>query len=572
MERQLHCLRQIGLVLESTMGLDDVLSQTIAQITPLMEAERSTLYVADSRGVFVSRVIEGDEVSEIQLELGQGIAGWVARTGKPLNIPDAYQDHRFDPSWDKKSGFVTRCVICHPIQSHPEKNIIGVVEVLNKRDGASFDDADMELLGLLAGRLALIIENSRLMVDLVEKNKALVDAKSALLRRNQELDLLLDLERRISQSEDMGALSVSILKRVIDISHAQVGLLYLTDDTGAEMRVATAGVPGHRVFRVGLGLGFTGWVAAKGQEINLDAPTTDPRYSERMSERIGVTPKTVAAVPLLARHNARSHGAMLVANRNTGTAFDETDMSLLRLVAARFSQAIEEFSNREERERERRLATIGRLLTGVLHDLKTPMSVISGYADLLAADARSKEGETYLAHIEKALDRITTMTREIIAFSRGERRILKSSVLIEDVMTDFFQCIRPILDANNIGLIPHIRLSGAVRVDKDKLIRAFQNIVQNAVDAMQQGGSLTIEADQLGNELVFGFTDTGTGIPDEVQGTLFMSFVTLGKEHGSGLGLAVAREIVEGHGGSITFATAEGKGATFLVSIPASGK
>ena len=81
MERQLRCLRNIGMVFESTMGLDDVLSKTVEQITKSMEAERSTLFIKDDDGDFVSYVLEGEEVSEIRLAPGQGIAGWVAQSG-----------------------------------------------------------------------------------------------------------------------------------------------------------------------------------------------------------------------------------------------------------------------------------------------------------------------------------------------------------------------------------------------------------------------------------------------------------------------------------------------------------
>jgi two-component system, NtrC family, sensor kinase len=85
---------------------------------------------------------------------------------------------------------------------------------------------------------------------------------------------------------------------------------------------------------------------------------------------------------------------------------------------------------------------------------------------------------------------------------------------------------------------------------------------------MDRGGKLTIEADELDDHLHFSFTDTGRGIPEEIQGSIFRSFITLGKRQGTGLGLAVAREVVEAHGGAINFTTVQGGGTTFLVSLP----
>jgi signal transduction histidine kinase/putative methionine-R-sulfoxide reductase with GAF domain len=568
MERQLKRLREFGLVLESTMGFDEILTLSVEQITDLMEAERSTLYVVCDDGCFVSRVIQGEDVLEIRLEPGQGIAGWVARTGRALNVPDASGDERFDPSWDGKSGFKTKCVICHPIRNQSGETI-GVVEVLNKRDGSLFDEADFELLGLMAGRLALQIENSRLVIDLVDKNRALVEAKQKLEESNRELDLLLDLEQRVAQSEDINELSVSILKRVMDVTDAWIGMLYRPDETGAELKIAVDKESGHRVVRVGLGSGIAGWVASKGQELNIDAPASDPRFTEHIEDRIGIALHNVAAVPLLAPADNAPRGSLLVANKKTGAGFRKSDVVLLKVVAARFAQAVEDMQSREKRERERRLATVGRLLAGVLHDLKSPISVISGCAELLAAQVGGSDGEEYLERTNQALFRITKMTQDIIAFSRGEKQVLVSSVLLGDVIDEFLSGIKPLLKSRKIELTTHIRLSGAVRLDREKIIRAFNNIVQNAVEAMDEGGNLTFEVDQLGGEIVFGFTDTGPGIAEEIQGSLFQSFVTLGKIQGTGLGLAVAREIVDAHEGAISFTTMKGKGTTFLVSIPA---
>ncbi len=567
LETQLRCIREIGLILESTMSFDDILTMLVEKITSLLNAERSTLFLIDKKGDLVSRVIAGGEVEEIRLAPGQGIAGWVARHGHPLNIPDVYQDERFDPHWDKDSGFKTKSLACHPIRIQDAK-IIGVIQVLNKIEGSVFNAEDFDLLRLVAAQLTMTIKNSQLVVDLVEKNQVLSETKHGLERANRELDLLLDLEQRVVRSEGLNPLSVSILRRVIDITHAQIGILYHSDETGAEIRVVIDDKPEYEVFRVELGSGFAGWVAAKGREVNIVDPTADPRFTDNLASRIGIEPKNLAAVPLLSRNGGPSHGSLLVANKKIGDSFLEPDMILLRLIAARFSQAMEDLSNREEQERERRLATVGRLLGGVLHDLKSPISVISGYAELLAEKAGDSEAEEYLDHLNQALGRITTMTEEIISFSRGERHVLLSTMPLNDIIDSFVDQITPLLKANRVELKTHIRTSGAVRFDKEKILRAFYNIVLNAIEAMEKGGSLTMEVDRLGNDTVFSFTDTGSGIPDEIQGRVFQSFVTLGKGQGTGLGLAVAREIVEAHGGTISFTTGSGIGTTFLISIP----
>ncbi|HUT78349.1 MAG TPA: ATP-binding protein, partial [Polyangia bacterium] len=310
------------------------------------------------------------------------------------------------------------------------------------------------------------------------------------------------------------------------------------------------------------------WVAQKGRELLLSEPQGDPRFDSSVVHRIGTPLENLAAVPLPFPEEGSIRGALLIANKHDPAGFGEQDMVLLRLVAAQLAGALDYLAGRAARERERRLATVGRLLAGVLHDLKSPITVVSGYAELLAERAACPESEEYLGQMRRALGRISAMAEEIIAFSRGERRLLARSTSLPEFMEGFVRQIGPLLESRKVELELHLRTTGTARIDEEKLLRAFHNVAINAVEAMPRGGKLIVEVDHLGRELMFGFTDSGDGIPDEIQGSLFESFVTLGKEHGTGLGLAVSREIVEAHGGHIGFTTVRGGGTTFLITIP----
>ena len=109
-EQRLGAVSAIGDIMAHAGGLDDLFSGLVPELTRLMQAERSTLFLYDEQKKEIwSKVAQGENLRTIRLPLGKGIAGWVAareaRQGKPLNIEDAYQDQRFDPSFDQKSGF-----------------------------------------------------------------------------------------------------------------------------------------------------------------------------------------------------------------------------------------------------------------------------------------------------------------------------------------------------------------------------------------------------------------------------------------------------------------------------------
>ncbi|MFA9411823.1 MAG: GAF domain-containing protein, partial [Deltaproteobacteria bacterium] len=114
---KLRALQDISSALGSTLDLGELLEMILDRISEVMEADRSTLYLLDEdTDELWSKVIQGEEVHEIRLKPGEGLAGAVASTGKPLNIKDAYQDVRFDAEWDRTTGYRTRSTLCVPMK------------------------------------------------------------------------------------------------------------------------------------------------------------------------------------------------------------------------------------------------------------------------------------------------------------------------------------------------------------------------------------------------------------------------------------------------------------------------
>lgn len=162
--QELNAMRTVSEVMTSNIKLDDLLHLIITKLVTTINAERGTLYLIDEEaGELWSRVLQEDvgPLSEIRLPIGQGIAGHVAATGETLNIPDAYADPRFNPSFDQATGFRTRSILTAPM-FNPQQKIIGVVQVLNKQSGGPFTFRDERLLAALTSQAAISIENARL--------------------------------------------------------------------------------------------------------------------------------------------------------------------------------------------------------------------------------------------------------------------------------------------------------------------------------------------------------------------------------------------------------------------------
>jgi GAF domain-containing protein len=190
-------LVELGLGLSSTLDLDALLDLAVDRAARLLAADGATLFLVDPRtGELLSKVVRGGAVREIRLAAGRGLAGWVARTGRPVSVPDAYADGRFDPSVDRRTGFQTRSVACAPLPDRAGR-VIGVLEAVDRR-AAAFGEEEERLLGAVASQAAVALENARFLSEAAERNRALAAARGELERRVAELDLLLGLERRLA--------------------------------------------------------------------------------------------------------------------------------------------------------------------------------------------------------------------------------------------------------------------------------------------------------------------------------------------------------------------------------------
>ncbi|RYG70408.1 HAMP domain-containing histidine kinase, partial [bacterium] len=257
-------------------------------------------------------------------------------------------------------------------------------------------------------------------------------------------------------------------------------------------------------------------------------------------------------------------------NKIGGRGFSEADRALLVLIGANASTAVQLQLAREMREREERLTTIGRLLSAVIHDLKTPLTVISGYVQLMqAADAPTKR-QQHAEQILKQFDHIASMQREVLEFARGEKSVLVRRVYLQKFFGDVRAQLEHDLARHNVELVLDMADKGTARFDEGKLLRVVHNLARNAAEAMgDKGGKFTIRVarDAKLNEVVITFSDTGPGIPKEIEHRLFQSFVTTGKKGGTGLGLAITKKIAEEHGGTISVQSS-GRGAVFTLRLP----
>lgn len=217
-----------------------------------------------------------------------------------------------------------------------------------------------------------------------------------------------------------------------------------------------------------------------------------------------------------------------------------------------------------------RMATVGQMASSIIHDFKNPMSVIYTFAQILKKDGTrgAKLQKRALDNILTSVERMLDMTQELLDFSRGEMHLELSECNYDHFFSDVVDSVKMNLERNNIKMVVDQQFHGTLKMDIGRVRRALINIINNAQEAMADGGTLKLRTEQKNGQIRIEIEDTGPGIAEEVQGKIFEPFVTHGKSKGTGLGLAITKRIIDEHNGSIAVKSERGRGATFILLLP----
>ena len=219
-------------------------------------------------------------------------------------------------------------------------------------------------------------------------------------------------------------------------------------------------------------------------------------------------------------------------------------------------------------------------VSAVSHELRTPLAAIKGYASLLRTGqfgALAAAQEERLAKIEKHSDALTQLINNLLDIARiesGRMTMERRPISTEELLGTVQELVKPQLDAKHLHLV--VKLDGVKQLqgDAQHLQRVFMNLLSNAVKYTPDKGTITVEAAREGAQVAISVTDTGRGISAEDLPKLFQEFYRasdpINQEiRGTGLGLALAKRIVEAHHGQMRVASTFGQGSTFTVTLPA---
>jgi len=223
---------------------------------------------------------------------------------------------------------------------------------------------------------------------------------------------------------------------------------------------------------------------------------------------------------------------------------------------------------REELIRHERIATIGRLATSIVHDLRNPLAAIYGGAEMLVDGRLSTEQVQRLSgNIYRSSRRIQQLLQELVDAGRGT--MAGSEVCrLNDIVAAAYEVHAGAAAAQAVTVEIDIPPDIELPLERARMERVFLNLIDNALAAMPRGGHLKITAETSSDSVVVRVQDSGPGIAPQIRHQLFQPFVTSGKKNGVGLGLAFSHQTVLDHGGDLWADTEVDEGARFVITLP----
>lgn len=581
---RLQLLHQAATVLHSTLEPQAALQLILKEAVWLMKASSGSLVLINpTTNLLEIHASYGlpPEAARLKLRVGEGITGWVARTGKPARVGNVGQDSRY-----VLVRAEVRSELAVPLEVSGE--LRGVLNVDADRADA-FTDEDQELLESLATQAATAIHHTWLYEQLRLKARLF----ESLISVSQTINSTLSLDEALS----------AITREACQLMQAKVCSLMLLDSTRQWLDLRASFGAGEAYLgkpRLEVNESLLGVVVRRKKALQVENVQTSSRYQRvEVARQEGLI--SLLSVPLV-------FGGQAMGTLNVYTAqpysFSNEEIRILSALAELSATAIEKARLYERvvqaeellRENER-LSALGLLSAEVAHEIRNPLTVMKMLYHSLdlkfpPGDPRAEDARI----ISEKIEHLNRFVEHILALSRTTEPHFEP-VDVNEVLDELNLLVRHKLKSQRVEWIRKLEPGlPPVMADTGQLEQAFLNIVLNAVEAMPSGGQLTIRSyshsprertkasasggrtgdlleakgrPRTPTELVVEFQDTGEGMDAERRRHAFTSPLTSTKPKGTGLGLAIVGRIIEAHQGRIRILAGAEKGTTVRVTLPA---
>lgn len=562
---RLNSLYQFATALHSTLEPQESLQLIVNEAARLMRASSSSIALLNPTTGFLEIVAATGlppNIGSLSFRVGEGITGWVARTGQPAYSRDVTHDPRYI-----MLRADTRSELAVPLEVNGE--VRGVLNVNSERLDA-FSESERELLESLATQAATVIRNTWLYEQLRFKARM--------------FESLAGVSQVITSALNLDDAFPVITREACLLMKAKMSSLMLLDQTGEWLELRASYGAGERYLkkpRLSVRESAVGVVVRRKKPSQIENVQVSGKYQNvdvaRQEGLFGLL-----SVPLL--FSNRSIGALNV-YKDRPYVFSNEEIRILSALAQLSAIAIEKarlyerlVDAEEQLRRNEKLSALGLLAAELAHEIRNPLTVMKMLYHSMNlrfpnGDPRTKDARI----IGEKMEHLNRVVEQALDFARtAEPRI--GPVDLNQVLEELGLLVRHKLKNQNIALVmqlqPHLP---PVRGDTTQLEQTFLNLILNATEAMPEGGTLTLVTRPAFSRrggtgpahVITEISDTGRGMTQEQQRNAFTSVLASTKSRGAGLGLALVRRVVEAHRGRIKITSRLGRGTKVVLRLPA---
>jgi signal transduction histidine kinase/putative methionine-R-sulfoxide reductase with GAF domain len=568
---QLATLNDITRQLTGTLETEPLLQNILDSAATILNCEAGSLFLVDeTTDELVFKATAGPVAQNLagqRLAPGTGIVGEAVQTRRPVITNNVQQASTWSASTDKTTGFITRAILAVPMQI--KERIIGVLEVINRKDGLPFAEDDQNLLSAFAGQAAVAIENARLYTLTDQELNARVEELSVMQRIDRELNASLDVARAMRLT----------LEWAMRQSNAEAGLIGILEEKGIRLMAQQGYEEIEQTYKDTL-------MPLEQAAMHTAVETSQPQRLALDDRQPGLLAgaRTQTVVPI--RREANVIGLIVLESRSAESQPGEALTFLTRLsdhaaIAIANAQLYHEVQAANDAKSE--------FVSFVAHELKNPMTSIKGYSELLAKGAVGPITDmqaNFLGTIHSNVERMSTLVSDLNDNSKieaGRLRMDFKALDISDVIDEVVRSTKRQMDDKKQSATLNIPAKlPKTWADPTRLAQIITNLVSNANKYTPEGGVITIGAEKSANQwdaegaaevVHIWVQDTGIGISLDDQKKIFQKFFRSEDSKarevpGTGLGLNITKSLIEMMGGRIWFESEFRQGTTFNFTVP----